>query len=339
MSMEGLSPAESLAAIRREADRWRADGRIPAGFEEELAMVWSELAADPASLLEGATAERAPRRWLDAGTRGRGELHVISHRAERVIRAVSRRGRAVSGPKLRAARRLAGDLLGRAVEACATYWEVEIDRARFKVGTVPLLQRLAAHSPSARAFEPPRPAGRTELADDVVGWALEHVPRPEPGARAVHVESGGGEVLRRLSEAGFTVSGADPAARAGGAGPVAAGGVPPVATAGAIAYLGGLKRRTLAALVLSGVTDRLSPRTARAVVHLASTRLRPGGRLAVLSSRPAVVPEADPVRADLTVGRPLHPVTWCHLLARYGFSEVTVMDEGGAQYAVAAKRS
>ena len=74
-------------------------------------------------------------------------------------------------------------------------------------------------------------------------------------------------------------------------------------------------------LLLTGVVDRLRPGAARALAQLAARRLVPGGVVVLVSMRPEVAVAMDPVAADLASGRPVHPVTWCHLLARYGLSE------------------
>jgi hypothetical protein len=49
----------------------------------------------------------------------------------------------------------------------------------------------------------------------------------------------------------------------------------------------------------------------------------------------------DPVAADLAHGRPLHPVTWCHLLARYGLSVLATFEPDSSEpdvFAVSAQR-
>jgi hypothetical protein len=49
----------------------------------------------------------------------------------------------------------------------------------------------------------------------------------------------------------------------------------------------------------------------------------------------------DPVAADLAYGRSLHPVTWCHLFARCGLSELAVFEPDVAEpdiFAVCARR-
>ena len=51
----------------------------------------------------------------------------------------------------------------------------------------------------------------------------------------------------------------------------------------------------------------------------------------LVSTRPEAAIAMDPVAADLAHGRPLHPVTWCHLLARYGLSECSATFEPDLQ--------
>jgi hypothetical protein len=49
----------------------------------------------------------------------------------------------------------------------------------------------------------------------------------------------------------------------------------------------------------------------------------------------------DPVAADLALGRPMHPVTWCHLLAHFGLSELTMFEPDEPEtdvFAVSARR-
>ena len=94
-------------------------------------------------------------------------------------------------------------------------------------------------------------------------------------------------------------------------------------------------------LLLTGVVDRLRPGAARALAHLAASRLAPGGVVVLVSARPEAAVAIDPVVADLAPGRPLHPVTWCHLLARYGLSELAVFEPDPSapdSFAVFARR-
>jgi len=97
----------------------------------------------------------------------------------------------------------------------------------------------------------------------------------------------------------------------------------------------------LTGLLLTGVVDRLRPGAARALAQLAARRLAPGGVVVLVSMRPEVAVAMDPVAADLASGRPVHPVTWCHLLARYGLSELAVFEPDASEpdvFAVSAQR-
>jgi hypothetical protein len=135
----------------------------------------------------------------------------------------------------------------------------------------------------------------------------------------LHVECGEGGLVRRLATLGFDATGADPAAEP----------TDTILRGGALEHLGGERRSSLGGLVLSGVTEEVSPASARALAHLAASRLRDGGVVVVVSSHPIASVGADPITSDLALRHPLHPVTWCHLLARFGFREITVLDRAG----------
>ncbi|MGA8682460.1 MAG: hypothetical protein WB592_18425, partial [Acidimicrobiales bacterium] len=166
-------------------------------------------------------------------------------------------------------------------------------------------------------------------------WALERLGRGS-GGRVLHVECAEGGLVRRMAAVGYEATGADPAADTSES----------ILRGGALERLGVERRSSLGGLVLSGVTEEVSPASARAIAHLASSRLRPGGVVVIVSAHPRRPSDDDPITSDLTRRRPLHPVTWCHLLARYGFGEITVFDPSGgaggatgALYAVAGRRA
>ena len=85
----------------------------------------------------------------------------------------------------------------------------------------------------------------------------------------------------------------------------------------------------------------MRPGAARALAQLAGRCLAPGGVVVLVSARPEVVVAIDPVAADLAPGRPIHPVTWCHLLAHFGLVELSVFEPDDAEpdvFAVSARR-
>ena len=180
----------------------------------------------------------------------------------------------------------------------------------------------------------------TQSTDPIItaleDWIVERLGRVA-GGRVLHVECGDGAFVQRLNEAGFRASGADPATDMESE---------TISRASGLEHLGAQRRSSLQGVVLSGATERVSPGSARALAHLAATRLRAGGITVLVSPHPDRVDGGDPITSDLA-RRPLHPVTWCHLFARYGFGEITVFDPGpadgsgaaGALYAVAARRA
>ncbi|HET6810446.1 MAG TPA: hypothetical protein VFH50_05495 [Acidimicrobiales bacterium] len=142
--------------------------------------------------------------------------------------------------------------------------------------------------------------------------------------RVLHAECGQGAIVQALRDAGVDAYGVDPrgplvdAAVAAG---LEAWPDDPVSHLGAVADAG------LAGLVLSGCVDRLSLGRQRLLVELAAAKLAPGGRLVILGVNPERWPEAVPaLEADLAPGRPLHAVTWSHLLDRARFENTTTTD-------------
>jgi len=176
----------------------------------------------------------------------------------------------------------------------------------------------------------------------LLAWVLEHLggaeaseDAPELGRLVLHAECGDGRVVEALAARGLDARGADPRRSS------RASGDTNIAAAGALEYLGATPNGTLDGLLLSGVVDQLRPGAARALAHLAASRLKPGGVVVLVSARPEATVAIDPVAADLAPGRPLHPVTWCHLLARYGLTELGVFEPDATDpdvFAVSALR-
>ena len=99
-----------------------------------------------------------------------------------------------------------------------------------------------------------------------------------------------------------------------------------IVAAGALEYLSATPSEIFDAVLLTSVVDRLRPGAARALAQLAARSLAPGGVVVLVSARPEAAVAMDPVAADLAPGRPLHPVTWCHLLAHSGLAELAVFE-------------
>jgi hypothetical protein len=362
--------AAAISEILAEAARARDDGRIPAGREQGLDDRFAEIAGDLEALSRevagGALSEPQSYRFVrttvasqipavsqaDGGSGIAGVVAGVSGRSLRRARGISRRAASVTrraaGPRARAIERSTIDRAGRLAEAIATRGQVSADHGR----------RLATSGGSSRRLDRLSPGGRTlpsslgtragrsgsgllgTSAQDasleaLADWTIERLGRG-PGGRVLHLECADGVLVQRLAVLGYQAEGADPAPAAVSASLV---------RAGAIERLGAEGRARLGGLVLSGVTERVSPGSARAIAHLASSRLRHGGVVVVVSSHPGARDD-DPIVSDLAVRRPLHPVTWCHLLARYGFGEITVFDPAGQQasslgqglYGVAGRR-
>ena len=336
------SPGEELLGeIANEARGLVENGVLPVVYLDELEDSWQAIAADKRALAVAAAASDADSR---AGADGSGPLLGAARVA---VRRVGSRAKRSVGSRVRSLERASARLAVRYAEELSTRSQVELDRARRLGGSSPVLLRFARVSPVERSYTSLRrvevvsmdPAIEDLVADRLLRHGVPHV---------VHAECGDGSLLRRLSEHGLPGEGADPAwdgaADAGRAGETGGphgevGGRLQVVRAGALEYLGGKRSGSLGALVLSGITDGLRPSSARALVHLAAGKLRRGGTVAIVSRRPGSLADMDPIGADLSAKRPLRPVTWCHLLSRYGFGDITVHDEAGrAHYAVFATR-
>jgi hypothetical protein len=151
----------------------------------------------------------------------------------------------------------------------------------------------------------------------------------------VHAECSDGRVVEALVARGIDARGADPHR------PARANGNTNIVAAGALEYLGATPSDTLDGILLTGVVDRLRPGAARALAELVASRLAPGGVVVLVSARPEAAAAVDPVASDLAPGRPVNPVTWCHLFARYGLSGLSVFDAEGSEpdvFAVCAGR-
>jgi hypothetical protein len=368
----------AIGQILADAARQEAGGLLTSSFERELASKFDAIARDRNALERaveaGALSQRQSYRFggkpatsrspADRGSReGEGALALVVRRSARLAKGVSRKGtataRRVVGPALRSLERRTVDQAGRAAEALATRGHVAADHARRVASSGGTSGRLGRVSPSGRALpawagdagnELSSPAVGTQSADSGIAaiedWIVDRVGR-RPGGRVLHAECRDGALVRRLSGAGHDASGADPVTAGGN------GDAGRIVRASALECLGAQRRSSLSGLVLSGVTEDVSPGSARALAHLASTRLERGGIVVLASPHPRRVASGDPITSDLASRRPLHPVTWCHLLARYGFVEITVFDPGdggnvpatgtpaaaGSLYAVAARRA
>ncbi|MGH9171887.1 MAG: hypothetical protein ACRD0Z_13615 [Acidimicrobiales bacterium] len=342
--MTELRLEEVIAELSRQAEDARAGPDLPEAFEAGMEECFASLATDLASLRKGVeSGELTARQHFSFGHDQETAIATdTSGRLVTLARSATRRGiskvRHKVGPTLRATERRSIEAAGQFAEALATSGQVARDRARRLGGSGHVARqvagRLARVSPAERA----RPQGgtgsrtsATSLGDgswQLEDWAMGSLKAATAGP-VLHTECGEGDFVRRLAANGHDASGADPAA---------APATATMARAGAFESLGRTPRCSLAGLVLSGVTDCLSPAQARALVHLASSRLRGGGILVIVSAHPELGGDGDVIATDLSGLKALHPVTWCHLLGRYGFGQITVQEAVGAFYGVSAVR-
>jgi hypothetical protein len=135
--------------------------------------------------------------------------------------------------------------------------------------------------------------------------------------RVLHAECGEGALLARLVADGRDAYGVEPIEAL--AMTAAKSGLD-VRADDALTHLRAVPDGALAGLVLSGAVDCLPLGSVLELVDLAGMKLGAAGVVVVLSSGRAHWAGAlDPVLADLSPGRPLHPETWRHLLEARGF--------------------
>lgn len=143
----------------------------------------------------------------------------------------------------------------------------------------------------------------------------------------LHAECGDGSLLAALAAAGVRARGVDPRLPRGLA---AVGAGLDVSVGEAVEALEETSPGGLAALVLSGVVDRVPIDEVLGLVSLALSRLAAGAPLVVVSAGPAAVDGWPAVALDLLPGRPLHLETWELLLGRAGCRPPRIVGDDGA---------
>jgi hypothetical protein len=327
--------SEVVAEIEAQVSQLRAAGQVPPGLEDELDRCFEDVTeVSLAAVGKAMSGVSGPGADPIAGFAGPMSLAQLRKQAT----AAARR---LLGPSFRRLERRGALGVARLGEAASIRAHVTADH----------LERLAARSPwASRVLSAARPgeaamsaAGTTHpsIEGPLLAWVLERLSAAPPEeAREVpglvlHAECGDGRVVEALAARGLDARGADPRS------PVRADGDTRIVAAGALEYLGATLSGTLDGLLLTGVVDRLRPGEGRALAQLAARCLAPGGVVVLVSARPEAVVAMDPVAADLAHGRPLHPVTWCHLLARYGLSVLATFEPDPSEpdvFAVSAQR-
>jgi hypothetical protein len=187
-----------------------------------------------------------------------------------------------------------------------------------------LSDRVEALSEEVAAARPPLLPGRAALAsrgpspldldDRLAQFVCERLKGTE--GRVLHADCGSGEIVGRLVAAGVDAYGVDPAGAL-----VDAPATPglDLVQAEVLGHLRSVSAHGLGGVLLSGSVDRLATGDARLLAFLIGTRVAPGGAVVLVGTHPqAWERDATPLERDLAPGRPLHPETWCHLLAEQG---------------------
>jgi hypothetical protein len=333
--------SEVVAEIEAQARELRAGGLVPEGIEEELDRRFEDVAEQ--SLAAGCVpAARA------GGGEQRTSLGTGASLAELAKRAkgIARRR---FGPLLRRVERRSA--LG-ARRAAASAW-IQVYVVADHLGRVADQSTIASRvlatlGPQELAAASPK--RQPSIDGPLLTWVLERLSSSatglgaggDPGRRrsVLHAECGDGRIVEALAARGLDARGTDPrwSVRSGAEANIVAGG--------ALEYLGAAPPASFDGLLLTGVVDRLRPGAARALAQLAARSLAPGGVVVLVSTRPEANVAMDPVAADLAPGGPLHPVTWCHLLASYGLGDLAVFEPDASDpaahepelFAVSARR-
>ena len=288
MTVEDVPPVPGIdlgrlqAEINEEVRHRRATGDFPPGLERELDAMFARYApAGTGDDFDDVLASAQTQSFIhaDVPTSSRRAPFAIIKRALRMamawyVRFVAQQVTAFAGTITRAVA-----LLARRVDALETLTVSPADRA----------------------------VARRDLSPwaDIVVTALAGI-----RGRVLLTECGDGALIRSMLSAGVDAYGVEPSeeltAEAAGAGL-------DVRTDTAIRHLRKVPDESLAAVVLS--VDTLPTGEVVAIAGRAVDALAPGGTLMVLSAGPlAWARSVDPVVADLSTGRPLHPATWRHIL-------------------------
>jgi hypothetical protein len=289
------------AEINAEVRRRRAAGDFPPGLERELDAMFARYApattgGDFEEVVEAA--ERTSFVHADVPTASNQPLLSYVKRGLRMIMAwyvrfLAQQVTAFAGAITRSVR-----LLGQRVDT--------LERVTVKAAEQTLAE-ITEHraGPDLSSF--------TEVASKSLAGVL---------GRVLHAECGAGALLTRLVADGRDAYGVEPTERLAMA--AAQAGLD-VRADDALTHLRAVPDGALGGLVLSGAIDCLPLGSVLELADLAAAKLAAGGVVTVISAGPAAWARAlDPVLADLSPGRPLHPETWTHLLAARGFASPCV---------------
>jgi len=299
---EGDAPAPDRGdeVLLAAFDRLRPQGSLPWGFEDGIRRL-----ADPAG---GSGAAPAPWEGLPADLWERGRSARIGRRFVGDVAGV------LAGLLAEDARQVARDTVDRAV---GDRLGGAVDALRYLADRVDTLEAMV--DPARDLVVPPE---ASPAPPDLSAW-IDAVPTWFGAADArgpvLVAESGAGELLTSLERAGLGARGVEPR------GPlawscadwgIATGGVEPGEAIDTLATMGAGE---VGGVVLAGAVDRLPLAGKLALVREAVRVAGRGGTVALLVTDPDAWDRTlTQVARDLAPGRPLHPATWIHVLARLG---------------------
>jgi tRNA(Arg) A34 adenosine deaminase TadA len=192
------------------------------------------------------------------------------------------------------------------------------------------LALLEARLPAGEgeAFDLPPPVSRTDWFEVVVD-ALSGV-----SGRVLVVAVDARRWVERLRERQVDAYGVDPSGHGGA----------DIRTEELLAHLATVAGGALGAAVIVGWADRLDVGGAMELADRLAAAVREGGRVALTSVDPRTwAGTVEPIVADLSPGRPLHPDTWTVVLAARGLRVARVEwrgdDSGTGEYALMADRA
>ena len=294
-----IDQARLLAEIESDARLLRREGVITPAFERQLDVLFDRVAPPATSDdLEQVVASAEDLAFVNA------DVAVASEKAG-------------GGPVKHAVRRLSYWYVNYVTDQVQAFAVVASRGLRLLSRRVERLEGAVATLDARVAAE----LDRTPRAFDGARWidAIVAVVADAPG-RVVHAECGDGDLVRALVAHGLDAYGVEP--RLTEADVASEAGIE-VRDGEALAHLRLVPDGVLGGVVLSGCVDRYPLPWVLALVDEATRALAPGGLVVIVTATPETWGTgASRVAADLAPGRPLHAVTWEHLLETRGYEAI-----------------
>jgi hypothetical protein len=290
-----------MADIDAEVRRRRASGDLPAGLEQELDELFLEFS--PVG--------------LQGQARLRETLALVDGSAYVDIAVPVESQKAVGSYVKRFIRKSVDWYMGFIVHQIVKFaWAV----SRMFHVVVAHVEDLEAEVTAQRT--PELPPSAIPPVDPGAAWWSPAAVSALSGVkgRVLHADCGNGSLVAALIAAGVDAYGVDPADSV--IEPAVEQGLD-VRAESALAHLDVVAPEALSGLVLSGSVQWLHPNQRARLLELAASRLAIEGVLVLHSATPeSWMAAGSHLLSDLAPGRPLHPDTWSHLLARSGFRQV-----------------